>query len=148
MQSQTRLKQLSTPVFLPGKSPGQRNLAGYNPWGRKSQTRLSDFPFTFHFYALEKEKATHSSVLAWRIPGKGELGGLPSLGSQSQTRLKQFSSSSSSINSLNAWLNPSEAIWSQTFLNWKVFEICSSIKSTDSKSPFLSKYANLRLYQN
>ena len=65
--------------------------------------------------------ATQSSVLAWRIPGKGELGGLPSLGSQSQTRLKQFSSSSS-INSLNAWLNPSEAIWSQTFLNWKVFD--------------------------
>ena len=88
----------------------------------KSWTRLSDFPFTFHFYALEKEMATQSSVLAWRIPGKGELGGLPSLGSQSQTRLKQFSSSSSSINSLNAWLNPSEAIWSQTFLNWKVFD--------------------------
>ena len=39
----------------------------------KSQTRLSDFPFTFHFHALEKEMATHSSVLAWRIPGTGEL---------------------------------------------------------------------------
>ena len=47
----------------------------------KSQTWLSDFPFTFHFHALEKEMATHSSVLAWRIPGKGEPGGLPSLGS-------------------------------------------------------------------
>jgi len=47
----------------------------------KSQTRLSDFPFTFHFHALEKEMATHSSVLAWRIPGTGEPGGLPSLGS-------------------------------------------------------------------
>ena len=47
----------------------------------KSQTRLSDFPFTFHFHALEKEMATHSSVLAWRIPGTGELGGLPSMGS-------------------------------------------------------------------
>ena len=44
----------------------------------KSQTQLSDFTFTFHFYALEKEMATHSSVLAWRIPGTGEL---PSLGS-------------------------------------------------------------------
>ena len=47
----------------------------------KSQTRLSDFPFTFHFHALEKEMATHSSVLALRIPGMGEPGGLPSMGS-------------------------------------------------------------------
>ena len=47
----------------------------------KSQTRLSDFPFTFHFHALEKEMATHSSVLAWRIPGTGEPGGLLSMGS-------------------------------------------------------------------
>ena len=44
-------------------------------------TRLSDFTFTFHFTALEKEMATHSSVLAWRIPGTGEPGGLPSMGS-------------------------------------------------------------------
>ena len=47
----------------------------------KSRTRLSDFTFTFHFPALEKEMATHSSVLAWRIPGTGEPGGLPSMGS-------------------------------------------------------------------
>ena len=46
----------------------------------KSRTRLSDFTFTFHFHALEKEMATHSSVLAWRIPGTGESGGLPSVG--------------------------------------------------------------------
>ena len=46
----------------------------------KGQTRLIDFTFTFHFHALEKEMATHSSVLAWRIPGKGEPGGLPSMG--------------------------------------------------------------------
>ena len=45
------------------------------------RTRLSDFTFTFHFHALEKEMATHSSVLAWRIPGTGEPGGLPSMGS-------------------------------------------------------------------
>ena len=43
--------------------------------------RLSDFTFTFHFHALEKEIATHSSILAWRIPGTGEPGGLPSMGS-------------------------------------------------------------------
>ena len=47
----------------------------------KRWTRLTDFTFTFHFHALEKEMATHSSVLAWRIPGTGETGGLPSLGS-------------------------------------------------------------------
>ena len=47
----------------------------------KSQTWLSDFTFTFHFHALEKEMVTHSSVLAWRIPGMGEPGGLPSMGS-------------------------------------------------------------------
>ena len=47
----------------------------------KSRSQLSDFTFTFHFHALEKETATHSSVLAWRIPGMGEPGGLPSMGS-------------------------------------------------------------------
>ena len=47
----------------------------------KNQIRLRDFPFTFHFHALEKEMATHSSVLAWRIPGTGDTGGLPSMGS-------------------------------------------------------------------
>jgi len=61
----------------------------------KSRTRLSDLTFTFHFHALEKEMATHSSVLAWRIPGTGEPGGLPSMVSQSRTRLKRLSSSSS-----------------------------------------------------
>ena len=64
----------------------------------KSQTRLSDFTFTFHFHALEKEMATHSSVLAWRISGMGEPGGLPSVGvAQSWTQPKRLSSSSSSI---------------------------------------------------
>ena len=47
----------------------------------KNRTRLSDFTFTFHFPALEREMATHSSILAWRIPGMGEPGGLPSMGS-------------------------------------------------------------------
>ena len=46
----------------------------------KSRIRLSDFTFTFHFHTLEKEMATHSSVLAWRIPGMGEPGGLLSMG--------------------------------------------------------------------
>ena len=70
-----------TPVLLPGKS-----MDGGAWWAAvhgvsKSWTRLSDFTFTFLFHVLEKEMATHSSVLAWRIPGTGEPGGLPSLGS-------------------------------------------------------------------
>jgi len=48
---------------------------GCSPWGLEELERLSDFTFTFHFHALEKEMATHSSVLAWRIPGMGEPGG-------------------------------------------------------------------------
>ena len=47
----------------------------------EGRTRLSDFTFTFHFHALEREMATHSSVIAWRIAGMGEPGGLPSMGS-------------------------------------------------------------------
>ena len=65
------------PVLLPEKSHGWRSLIGCSPWG---QTWLSNFTFTFHFHELEKEMATHSSVLAWRIPGTGEPGGLPSMG--------------------------------------------------------------------
>ena len=57
----------------------------------KSRTRLSDFTFTFHFHALEKEMAAHSSVLAWRIPGTADPGELPSMGSQSRTRLSSSS---------------------------------------------------------
>ena len=64
----------------------------------KSQTRLSNFTFTFHFHALEKEMATHSIVLAWRIPGIGGAWWAAVSGvAQSQTRLKRLSSSSSSF---------------------------------------------------
>ena len=105
-----RRKWQPNPVFLPRESHGQRDLVGYSLWGckeldtTKQLTRRrqwhptpallpgkshgwrslvghSDFTFTFHFHALEKEMATHSSVLAWRIPGTGEPGGLPSVGS-------------------------------------------------------------------
>ena len=65
---------------LAWKIHGQRSLVGSHGVAR-SRTRLSDFPFTFHFHTLEKEMATHSSVLAWRIPGMGEPGGLPPMGS-------------------------------------------------------------------
>ena len=68
-----------TPVLLPGKSHGRRSLEGCSPWGRWGSGRAKQLHF--HFHALEKEMATHSSVLAWRIPGTGEPGGLPSMGS-------------------------------------------------------------------
>ena len=66
-----------TPVLLPGKSHGRRSLVGCSAWGRCQ----SDMTERLHFHALEKEMATHSTVLAWRIPRTGEPGGLPSLGS-------------------------------------------------------------------
>ena len=81
---------------LLGNGEGNGTLLQYsclaNPMDRRAwkaavhgvtegQTQLSDFTLTFHFHALEKEMATHSSVLAWRIPGTGEPGGLPSMGS-------------------------------------------------------------------
>ena len=98
-QSQTRLKQLSS-----SSSSGSRHNSGEgngtplqyscleNPmdgeawWAAvhgvtKSRTGLRDFTFSFHFHALEKEMATHSTVLAWRIPGTAAPGGLPSMGS-------------------------------------------------------------------
>ena len=70
-----------TPVLSPGKSHGWRSPVGCSPWGRSESDRLSKFTFTFYLHALEKEMATHSSILAWRIPGTGEPGGLLSMGS-------------------------------------------------------------------
>jgi len=66
---------------LPGQHLTNSAILGNHMGVSKSRTRLSDFPFTFHFHALEKEMATHSSVLVWRIPGTGDPGGLPSVGS-------------------------------------------------------------------
>ena len=87
----------------------------------RSQKWLSDFTFPFHFHALEKEMATHCSVLAWSIPGTGEPGGLPSNGvTQSRTRLKWLSSSSD--NSLYQNFGGMRADFCQLFLwlwaNW------------------------------
>ena len=88
-----RKKLLCLPRYLPGKGNGtplqysclENPMDGGAWWAAvhgvaKSRTRLSDFTFTFHFHALEKEMATHSRVLAWRIPGTGEPGGLSSMG--------------------------------------------------------------------
>ena len=74
-----------TPVLLPGNSHGWRSLVGCSPWVRE-EADTTEQP---HFHELEKEMATHPSVLAWRIPGTGEPGKRPSMGvAQSRTRLK------------------------------------------------------------
>ena len=65
---------------LAWKIPWMEEPGGLQSMGPLSQTRLSDFTFTFPFHALEKEMAAHSSVLAWRIPGTGEPGRLPTMG--------------------------------------------------------------------
>ena len=64
-------------ILLPGKIQGQRSLQASVHGVAKSRIRLSDFTFSFRFHALEKEMATHCSVLAWRIPGTGETVGCP-----------------------------------------------------------------------
>ena len=76
-----RRKWQPTLVFLPGESHGQRSLLGYSPWGRKESETTERLTFIFHFHALEKEMASHSSILAWRIPGPEKPGELPSMGS-------------------------------------------------------------------
>ena len=92
-----------TPVLLPGKSRGRRSLVGCSPWGRsESDTteRLSDFTFIFHLHALEKEMATHSSVLALENPRDGRAWWAAVYGvTQSRTQLKRLSSSSSNLHS-------------------------------------------------
>ena len=74
-----RGKWQPTPVFLPGESQGWESLMGCRLWGCTESDTTERLHF--HFQALEKEMATHSSVLAWRIPGTGEPDGLPSMGS-------------------------------------------------------------------
>ena len=96
-QCSSHHRSVSEHLHHPSKIPGEGNgtplqysclenpMDGGAYWAAvhgvdKSRTQLSDFTFTFHFHALEKEMATHSIVLAWRIPGTGEPGGLLSLG--------------------------------------------------------------------
>ena len=78
--------------FLPGESHGQRSMVGYCPWVPKELDTTEQLTQCIYIYILEKEMATHSSVLAWRIPGTGEPSGLPSMGSHGRTRLKRLSS--------------------------------------------------------
>ena len=99
----------------------------------KSQTWLSDFTFTFHFHALEKQMATHSSVLAWRIPGTGEPGGLLSLGSHRVGH--DWSDLAAAAYSSNGLLIQ---IWEQNYFNdWLVIFYLTLLVS-----PHLSFYSS------
>ena len=97
----------------------------------KSRTRLSDFTFTFHFHSLEKEMATHSSVLAWRIPGTAEPGGLPSM--ESHRVGHDWSDLAAAVFSCNMWdLVPQSgteprptALGAQSFSHWITGEVPS-----------------------
>ena len=94
-----------TPVLLPRKSHGRRSLVGCSHGITKSRTQLSDLTFPFHFHALEKEMATHSSVLAWRIPGTGgDRWAAIYAVTQSHTQLKRLSSSSNRLRRLSCIL--------------------------------------------
>ena len=76
-----RRKRQPTPVFLPGESCGRRSLVGCCPWGC-TESDTTEATLHARMHALEKEMATHSSVLAWRIPGTEQPGGLKPMGSQ------------------------------------------------------------------
>ena len=95
----------STPVLLPGKSHGRRSLVGCSPWGLEESDTTERLHF--HFYALEKEMATHSSVLAWRIPWMAEPGGLPSMGSHrvshDRSNLAAAAAATPDLPSQNLW---------------------------------------------
>ena len=103
----------------------------------KSRTRLSDFPFTFHFHALEKEMATHSSVLAWRIPGTGEPGWLPSMGSH-RVRHDWSDLAAAAADHVKQW-SGTKIRNQNTLLNWvhqsvPIFWTCEFSPSVKSKS--------------
>ena len=73
-------EELGNPLRYSWKIPVTEEFGGLQSMESQSRTRLNDFTFSFHFHALEKEMATHFSVIAWKIPGKVEPGGLPSMG--------------------------------------------------------------------
>ena len=113
----------------------------------KSRTRPNDFTFTFHFPSLEKEMATHSSVLSWRIPGTGEPGGLPSMGSQSRTRLKQLGGSSSIFFRVLYPLVVNSLLLVNNYIKLSLFILCSSylLTATLTNTPAFGNWLSLSI---
>ena len=159
----SRLKHLRADSNSPGEGNGtplqysclENPMDGGAWWATvhgvaKSRTRLSDFTFTFHFHALEREMATYSSVLAWRIPGTGEPGGLLPMGSHRVGHDWSDSSSCSSSSSSSNSPDLSSLIWgipqkggnsklrSHEFLSHSMSESFSAV-SHDSTSEFFVK---------
>ena len=96
----------------------------------EGRTRLSDFTFTFHFHALEKEMATHSSVLGWRISGTGEPGGLPSIGSH---RVR------------HDWSDLAVAVWLSNIHIWKwevVTQLCLTLCNLIDCNPSVAQLSS------
>ena len=105
----------------------------------RSQTWLSDFTFTFHFHALEKEMATHSSVLAWRTPGTAEPGGLPSMGSHrvehdwsDLAAVAEYSSGYRVVKTKFHWTRP---LWSLVFFFFFKAKLVKVIRRKNQKWP-------------
>ena len=115
----------------------------------KSQTRLRDFTLTFHFHALKKEMATHSSILAWRIPGMGEPGGLLSMGSHrvgydwSDLAAATVTSMWNEYNCVVVWAFFGIAfLWDwndsqQSYVHWWVFQFAGILSATLSQHHLL-----------
>ena len=109
----------------------------------KSQTRLSDFTFTFHLHALEKEMATHSSVLAWRIPGTVEPGGLPSMGSHRVGH--DWSDLAAAANYQNFYLKQSQQ-WHKVRCACSILFISRSVADMEYEAWFLKMLKTLTLF--
>ena len=99
----------------------------------KSWTQWSDFTFTFHFHALEKAMATHSSVLAWRIPGLGEPGGLPSMGSHRVGHnWNDLAAAAAMVVVVDTWIEASvkprelDTTTSEFYSKWKDSRMCGA----------------------
>ena len=103
----------------------------------KSRAQLCDFTFTFHFHALEKEMATHSTVLAWRIPGTGQPGGLPSMGSHRVGHDWRDLAASSSRASLAAQLVNNPPAIQETWV-WSLSQEDPLVKGTAAHSSILA----------
>ena len=131
-----------TPVLLPGKSHGQTSLVGCSPWGRKESDTTERLHFHFHFHALEKEMATHSSVLAWRIPGTGEPGGLPSMGSHRVGH--DWSDLAAAAALLTLWIR-SLFVWGGRAIHFRIFNQIPASYSLGARS-FLSLWDMITKY--